>query len=312
MKTINNKFSFRRLWEVMKLDDSINKIGRSAILSSILFFVYQLLNLRTQCERVERGMAASFVDYCNSMSGYFWIMLATFLLGFAFDFASPMRGKQKAVSYLSIPALAKEKFLSRVLYNTIGIVLAFLVSLLVVDVLCMALMPLFGALPSEFYGLSLPHVLGKFNWALSHWYTIGIEGTWAPTDGYTILSTCGEYAGYAFAAYCVLSIVWLHSLVLLGGNVGSKSPWLNALFIALVLALFFGVLWGGFTMSLRPVLLPMMENQLYAFIGFAVIDILLMCLVVLNWWLSYRYFSRKQVVPVGRVNFLKNRKEAAV
>ena len=312
MNTINNKFSFRRLWAVMKLDDSINKIGRSALLFSILFFADQLLNLRSQCERIERGMTASFVDYCDSISVYFWVTLVVFLLGFAFDFASPVRGKKKAVSYLPIPALAKEKFLSRFLYSTIGVVVAFLVSLLVVDVLCMALKPLLGVLPSEFYGLSLPHILGKFNWALSHWYTMGIEGTWAPTDGYIVLSAYGEYAGYAFAAYCVLSIVWMHSLVLLSGNVWGERPWLNVLLVVLVLALFFGVLWGGFMSLFRPVLLPMVENQLYAFIGFAVIDILLMCLVVFNWWLSYRLFSRKQVVPVSRVNFFKNRKEATV
>ena len=84
MNTINDKFSFRRLWAVMKLDDSINKIGRSALLFSILFFTHQLLNLRTQCERIERGMTASFVDYCDSMSVYFWVMLVAFLLGFAF------------------------------------------------------------------------------------------------------------------------------------------------------------------------------------------------------------------------------------
>ena len=63
---------------------------------------------------------------------------------------------------------------------------------------------------------------------------------------------------------------------------------------------------------LSPVLIKMMNNQEYACIGFVVFDILLMCLVVFNWWLSYRLFSRKQVVPVSRVNFFKNRKEATV
>ena len=63
---------------------------------------------------------------------------------------------------------------------------------------------------------------------------------------------------------------------------------------------------------LSPVLIKMMNNQEYACIGFVVFDILLMCLVIFNWWLSYRLFSRKQVVPVSRVNFFKNRKEAAV
>ena len=61
---------------------------------------------------------------------------------------------------------------------------------------------------------------------------------------------------------------------------------------------------------LSPVLIKMMNNQEYACIGFVVFDILLICLVVFNWWLSYRLFSRKQVVPVSRVNFFKNRKEA--
>ena len=63
---------------------------------------------------------------------------------------------------------------------------------------------------------------------------------------------------------------------------------------------------------LSPVLIKMMNNQEYACIGFVVFDILLMCLVVFNWWLSYRLFLRKQVVPVSRVNFFKNRKEATV
>ena len=40
--------------------------------------------------------------------------------------------------------------------------------------------------------------------------------------------------------------------------------------------------------------------------------VLLLALTILNWWLSYRLFSRKQVVPVSRVNFFKNRKEATV
>ena len=63
---------------------------------------------------------------------------------------------------------------------------------------------------------------------------------------------------------------------------------------------------------LSPVLIKMMNNQEYACIGFVVFDLLLMCLAVFNWWLSYRLFSRKQVVPVSRVNFFKNRKEATV
>ena len=99
--------------------------------------------------------------------------------------------------------------------------------------------------------------------------------------------------------YAIMAFyVFFHSLVLLGGCIFRGFFAALAPTIAFTFVMFkteFLDVWEILIAS-TPVLMPAVT----------------LALVILNWWLSYRLFSHKQVVSVSRVNFFKNRKETTV
>ncbi|MBR5149411.1 MAG: hypothetical protein IKV15_09510, partial [Bacteroidaceae bacterium] len=177
-----------------------------------------------------------------------------------------------------------------------------------------AVNPDYAVLTDSFKGLTIPHLLSKISWAFSHWFTMGVEGTMFPSDGYAVLSANPEYVGYAFTAFCVLVLAWMHSLALLVGHVWNRKP--SVMFLLILSVLVFVIIryYPYALKPLSPILIRMMNNQQYAYIGFVVFDILLLGFCIINWWLSFRLFSRKQVVSQrwGLKLSLNKRKEEAV
>ena len=95
-------------------------------------------------------MSIDAMDYINSHTRGFALVFYLTLFYQTAEIMSNMRTKESRLSYLMLPATMLEKFLARFLYVTAGIVLMFLVSSLLAEVVRWAFMPFFHSLADRF------------------------------------------------------------------------------------------------------------------------------------------------------------------
>ncbi|MBR4041519.1 MAG: hypothetical protein IKJ09_04370, partial [Bacteroidaceae bacterium] len=221
-----------------------------------------------------------------------------------------------------------EKFVARALVNTILLIVMAFAALLLADLVRMLFVPLFEV--KEFYGFTLPRILGEIGETFSSLYRTGSE-EWDVIEG-GIVTVIGNnpYKGCLTVSIFVIAILCVHSIFILGG-----CFWRKAAIVKILLVWFTaGLTIAWIVIKLEPIMMDSSKlSEIFSFINnwlpngaFSFIEslpealmflrsvgiVLLLALTILNWWLSYRLFSRKQVVPVSRVNFFKNRKEATV
>ena len=328
MKPINNtnSFSFRRLIRVIRIDLSAYSLSRRMYIGmAFIFLATQLGALRECISFYKTGMIESaqmFEHFTLQIAPVFYCFLFGMML-FSIATAYALGEKSDAIYYLKLPAANAEKFVSRAMIAVVEPIVMTLLALLTADLIRIGIVEYNIAvnpdyadalLTDSFKGLTIPHLLSKISWAFPHWFTIGVEGTMFPSDGYAVLSANPEYVGYAFTAFCVLVLAWMHSLALLVGHVWNRKP--SVMFLLVLSALVFVIIryYPYALKPLSPILIRMMNNQQYAYIGFVVFDILLLGFCIINWWLSFRFFSRKQVVSQrwGLKLSLNKRKEEAV
>ena len=326
MKPINNtnSFSLTRLWQVLKVDmRSISTSRQMYFGFAILFLASQLGGLSECIATYHLGAveaAQLFEHFSLQQAPIFYAFLFGMML-FSIATAYGLGEKSDATYYLSIPATNGEKFVSRAAIAMVEPIVMALLALLTADLVRMGIVeyrmavnPDYVVLTDGFKGLTIPYLLSKISWAFSHWLTIGVEGTWLPSNGYVLLSANPEYVGYAFTAFCVLVLVWMYSLALLVGHLWNRKP--SVIFLLVLSALVFVIIryYPYVLKPLSPILIKMMNNQQYACIGFVVFDFLFLGPCIFNWWFSFRLFTHKQVVSQGwglRM-FLNRRKEEAV
>lgn len=326
MKPINNtnSFSLRRLIRVIRIDLSAYSLSRRMYIGmAFIFLATQLGALRECISFYKTGMIESaqmFEHFALQQAPVFYSFLFGMML-FSIATAYGLGEKSDAIYYLKLPATNAEKFVSRAVIAMIEPIVMTLLAMLTVDLVRigiveyrMAVNPDYAVLTDGFKGLTIPHLLSKISWAFSHWFTIGIEGSMFPSDGYAVLSANSEYVGYAFTAFCVLVLVWMYSLALLVGHLWNRKP--SVIFLLVLSALVFVIIryYPYVLKPLSPILIKMMNNQQYACIGFVVFDFLFLGSCIFNWWFSFRLFTHKQVVSQGwglRM-FLNRRKEEAV
>ena len=281
MKTINNKFSFRRLWEVMKLDILADRIYIISWFLILLGFmsVWQLVELRDAVEVFHRSghdyavTSLGLETFSHSMMVYVMVLVVvTAMIG------NPIKEKGKAINYLMVPATSLEKFVSRTFLSLFGVTALALVAWFLADalrIMVVSIAPRYAELPIGFKEFTLTR-------ALSFVSALFVQ---------EVRPDVMLVTNYAIMAF----YVFFHSLVLLGCIFRGFFATLAST-IAFTFVMFkteFLDVWERLIAS-TPVLMLAVT----------------LALVILNWWLSYRFFSRKQVVPVSRVNFFKNRKEA--
>ena len=243
--------------------------------------VWQLVELRDAVELFHRSghdyAVASFVleTFSHSMMVYVMVLLAvTAMIG------NPIKEKGKAINYLMVPATSLEKFVSRTFLSLFGVTALALVAWFLADalrIMVVSIAPRYAELPTGFKEFTLTR-------ALSFVSALSVQ---------EVRPDVMLVANYAIMAF----YVFFHSLVLLGcifrGFFAALAPTIAFTFVMFKTEIL--DVWERLIAS-TPVLMLAVT----------------LALVILNWWLSYRLFSRKQVVPVSRVNFFKNRKEATV
>ena len=333
MNTINDKFSFARLGAVLKCDLVEHRWGNIAS-----FFIYfaaflasQLANMNSligtglrhsiQPDQYMPSLAANFTPF-------FYGVLALALMCAAADMCGvPLKTKGRGLNYLMMPATNMEKFVARVLVNTILLIVMAFAALLLADLVRMLFVPLFEV--KEFYGFTLPRVLGEIGETFSSLYRTGSE-EWDVIEG-GIVTVIGNnpYKGCLTVSIFVIAILCVHSIFILGG-----CFWRKAAIVKILLVWFTaGLTIAWIVIKLEPIMTDSSKlSEIFSFINwlpngaFSFIEslpealiflrsvgiVLLLALTILNWWLSYRLFSRKQVVSVNRVKIFMKRKEATV
>ena len=278
----NNTFSFSRLALVMKRDFMENwKTNLYRFLGPYAGFLVVMLF----CYMVE-------CDYETFAA----IVLSAFTLVLFFGGAynasyimETMNTQQKRISFLMLPATSLEKFVCRALYVTLGFILMLVVSLLLAEATRYLFLPLFN-LPEEFHQSVLPFVADK----LTSVEVMKFTGTGAEES---------IRMGYLLVVINWLGTLLGHSFFILGGCYWQKHPFWKTLGIIILVNHLIGLLVIILVQSLGDIDWNISEEWLEAHLNWVTVEgvlsfiiVLFAALLALNWWLSYRCFTRSQVI----------------
>ena len=270
----NRYFSFSRLGLVMKRDFMENwKTNLYRFLGPYTIFLlvmwFSSMNM------------TNFNEFSDIVSATFFSVLffgGSFTASYALE---TMNTQQKRISFLMLPATTFEKFLARFLYVTLGFVVLSTIALLLAEVTRFLLLPLFD-LPDTFKQSTLPGV----------WQTIMNVRTFN-FNGSGIMESV---VGWLF-------LIWIHSFFLLGGCRWYKNAFWKTLGLIILVNFFFIFVLVNLVELLdegvmEEILLWCEANfswvTVTGILSFAIVMFVL--LILLNWWLGYRCFTRSQVI----------------
>ena len=316
---MNKTFSFTRLGAVLKRDIVVNRWSYlftfftffAAFLAFQLIKMNDLIGVSLRYDIHPEQFMPSLASGCEP---FFYGILALALMCAASEMCGvPLKTKGRGLNYLMMPASNLEKFLSRALIVTIVLIVMAFAALLFADLVRMLCVPLFEV--KEFYGFTLPRILGEIGETFSSLYRTGSE-EWDVIEG-GIVTVIGNnpYKGCLTVSIFAMAILFVHSLFILGG-----CFWRKAAIVKILLVWFMaGLTIAWIAIKLEPIMTDSSRiAEIFSFIdrflpdAFPFIDIeslpetlmllrsvgivLLLAFTILNWWLSYRLFSRKQVV----------------
>ena len=270
----NRYFSFSRLGLVMKRDFMENwKTNLYRFLGPYTIFLlvmwFSSMNM------------TNFNEFSDIVSATFFSVLffgGSFTASYILE---TMNTQQKRTSFLMLPGTSFEKFFARFLYVTVGFVVLSTIALLLSEVTRFLLLPLFD-LPDTFKQSTLPGV----------WQTIMNVRTFN-FNGSGIMESV---VGWLF-------LIWIHSFFLLGGCRWYKNAFWKTLGLIILVNFFFIFVSVNLVESLdesvmEEILLWCEANfswvTITGILSFAIV--MFMLLILLNWWLSYRCFTRSQVI----------------
>ena len=257
-------FNIKRFWQTLKWQILYHKskdIKRLLTYACVFFFLMLFLSY-----------TSIFVEqYSSAMSS---ILHAAFIIYLLFCGSSILRmsKRQQYVDKLMLPASKLEKYTASYLLTLVQGLAAIAVSFVVADVVNYLVMLLLNSDKATLVTLSL----------------------------FNQVSDSNEYATAGEVVADVLAFWWIHSLYLLGGTFFRKRNWI---FTTLTLIVAFLVVGGGLTFVTWKTL-----NLLYGdyfrivfvdgsegYIGWG-LAILTSAFIVLNYWLSYRFYKRIQLI----------------
>ena len=310
MNTINNTFSLRRLWNVLRIDLRAYTNTRMMYIGILfIFLASESGDLRHCIASYKMGVVDApqlFAMYVDGLAPMFYAFLVGMML-FSISTLSAMGEKNDVIYYLSLPASNKEKFVSRVLIALVEPVVFVILTMLVVDLLRIGLVeyrmgvnPDYAVLSADFKGFTVPALLGK------GWQTIQDMFMHGGTE---YVNAAGEISmvGFGFSTFrgvlmvllCIVSLLLVHSLFLLIG-----CCWSN--FTVITLAIVGVSLWQWSSRAIDAVASAgdgavtayggLLQHEAWSII----VLLLLSALTILCWRVGYRNFARKQVVMPSR------------
>ena len=278
----NNTFSFARLALVMKRDFMENwKTNLYRFLGPYAGFLVVMLF----CYMVE-------CDYETFAAIVLSVFTLVLFFGGAYNASyimETMNTQQKRISFLMLPATSLEKFVCRALYVTLGFILMLVVSLLLAEATRYLFLPLFN-LPEEFHQSVLPFVADK----LTSVEVMKFTGTGAEES---------IRMGYLLVAINWLGTLLGHSFFILGGCYWQKHPFWKTLGVMILVTNLLGLFSILLVQSLGDIDWNICEEWLEAHLDWVSVEGVLSFIIILqalllafNWWLSYRCFTRQQVI----------------
>lgn len=278
----NRYFSFTRLGYVMKRDFMENWkvnlyrfLGPYAGFLMVIFFCYMV-----DC------------DY-SSFKGIMNVALTLVLIcGGAFNASyilETMNTREKRISYLMLPATSLEKFVSRAMYVTLGFVMTIIIALLLAEATRFLFLPFFD-LPEGYHQSILPYLYESFT-------------TVAPMKFVGEGAAESQAIRYTSFILSWLLLFWGHSFFILGGCYWQKHPFWKTLGVIILANNLLGLLLFLLVQSLDNFNWNIDEEWLEAHLSWISAEglmsffaVLLTLLIAPNWWLSYRCFTRQQVI----------------
>ena len=299
----NRYFSFSRLTLVMKRDLMENWktnlytfLGLFlAFLGVYLFQMYDYIDydgVPNAFQTVER--------YISHHTGAFSVITSCLLFYFASESMRNMRNKEQRLAYLMLPATKLEKFISRGLYVTLGMFVMILLASLLAEAVHWAFMPFFENLPDKFKICVWPEVWDEIGEMISPFKTRKV--ILAPLDYNNLPETLPwvEKSMFIEIMLAYLVALWFHSLYILGGSYFGKY----AFFKTTGTLILIGAIVGYILSNINPKecfgwfeeFARMNEHWLTEDVAVGVTGFIVFCFIVLNWWLSYKLFTRQQVI----------------
>ncbi len=308
MKPINNtnSFSLRRLIRVIRIDLSAYSLSRRMCIGiAFIFLATQLGALRECTAFCKTGMIESaqlFEHFVLQQVPIFYGFLFGMML---FSIASMMHlgDKSDAIYYLTLPASSKEKFVSNailaviepIIMTSLAMLLADLVRIGVVEYR-MAVNPNYAVLTSDFHGLTLPHLFDHLQRIVQHCYHLGGTDI-VNAEGYISMGgfDFSAFRGILMVLFCIMSMLFVHSIFLLVGACCPNFTMIGILVVGSALLLLKEKAIDAVA-STGDVTISAYGNLLQHEVLSIALLILFATLTIVNWRLSYRAFTRKQVV----------------
>lgn len=281
-------FSMTRVQHIMRRDLIENwKSNLYGLLGIFAACFFPMLGFLWSAERwTEEGYPEvySFERFCGNMLGIIGMVVSVAMIYYASRIMKCMDNKEKRISYLLLPATKLEKFFSRALFVTIGTVLMILVALLALELTHYLLLPLFD-LPAVY---SQPMLVEVFSMKWAH---ASVDATGEPA-----------YSWWLMQLLVWIFCLWNHSLFILGGSFWYKHPFLKTIGACLAVTILGGILFanlaeGGFLVRFSDWMQEHYQDTPQTVNGLlTIISIVFLLFTVFNWWLSYRLFTRSEVV----------------
>lgn len=281
-------FSMTRVQHIMRRDLIENwKSNLYGLLGIFAACFFPMLGFLWSAERwTEEGYPEvySFERFCGNMLGIIGMVVSVAMIYYASRIMKCMDNKEKRISYLLLPATKLEKFFSRALFVTIGTVLMILVALLALELTHYLLLPVFD-LPAVY---SQPMLVEVFS---LRWAHASVDATGEPV-----------YSWWLMQLLVWIFCLWNHSLFILGGSFWYKHPFLKTIGTCLAVTILGGILFanlaeGGFLARFSDWMQEHYQDTPQTVNGLlTIISVVFLLFTVFNWWLSYRMFTRSEVV----------------
>ena len=281
-------FSMTRVQHIMRRDLIENwKSNLYGLLGIFAACFFPMLGFLWSAERwTEEGYPEvySFERFCGNMLGIISMVVSVAMIYYASRIMKCMDNKEKRISYLLLPATKLEKFFSRALFVTVGTALMILVALLALELTHYLLLPLFD-LPAVY---SQPMLVEVFS---MRWAHASVDATGEPV-----------YSWWLMQLLVWIFCLWNHSLFILGGSFWYKHPFLKTIGACLAVTILGGILFanlaeGGFLVRFSDWMQEHYQDTPQTVNGLlTIISVVFFLFTVFNWWLSYRLFTRSEVV----------------
>ena len=276
------KFSFKRFFRVLNWflrTNSKQLLMWFAGAATCVFLLQMIVTLTGVVVKSSGGNANTMGFTPETYRHALFVVRSILLVGMSIATLFVLSGvfrqlnkKQKAISFLMLPAANKEKYWVLLVYVTVAWTLCLFLGYVVADVLRMVIVPMFKDLPYV-STLTDPNLF------------------FVVTEGHVVQKITAS-------VYSLITIIWVHSCYIAAGSVFRKNGFVIASAgLLLIVALFENVWIKNFGS-----LISVEDNTLSVNYLVWVVVFVLLAWTVYNYRLSYRLFKNFQVINNKRTN----------